>query len=782
MLNQLNHIWRSIRRHGAYSLLNICGLAVGIACAILILLWVEDELDFDHQFTQNSLLYEVMDNQTYSGVTNTFQSTPVLLAPALRSEIPGLQHTTATTWDNRSLFSLGSKSIYEHGIYVDTGYFSMFGSPFIQGDSAQAFDQLHSLVISKKMALKFFGTVRVLGRELRVDNQQEYIITGVMKDYPRNSSFRPDWLMPMQIYREKNPWLLNWGNNGIKTYVKLDPRADVTQINKMIYRFIEAKDSSAKARLFLFPMDRWHLYGHFENGKQAGGDIKYVRLITLIAWIILLLACINFMNLATARSGLRTREVGIRKTLGSGKAQLVTRFIAESMMMTFISILLAIFLVWITLPAFNMMVDRHLSLHVFRFAHLAGLFALWIVCGLVSGSYPAFYLSSFNPVRALRGINDKNSAGFIRRSLVVLQFTVSAILIICTVIIFQQVQHVRQRNLGYQRRNLIYIPIRQSIIRHFSAVREELLATGYAQHVASSNQIIFNIDSNGGGFSWPGKSTGKDILISQEWVSPGFLGTIGIKLQTGRDFIRDAGYDSTDIIINASLASLMGRDGRIGTIVTRGTQHFRIIGIIQNFIYNNMYSSADPLIFFCNPAFTSYLYVRLNPGKDLSKAISSIGSVIRANSPAYPFEYYFADTEFDKLFKTETLIGKLAALFTGLAVFISCLGLFGLAAFTAERRTREIGIRKVLGATLSGITGLLSGEFLRLTVLSCVIAFPVSAWIMHRWLLDYAYRVRLHWWVFAAAGLAIILITLMTVSFQALKAAVANPVNSLRRE
>lgn len=776
---------RNLWKNRTYGFLNIFGLAVGIACAALIFLWVEDELTYDHYFTKRDNLYKVKDRQTYDGTTFTFDATPGPLAQGMKTEIPGIKNT-ARSAENTLLFSLGDKSIYEHGNYVDSNLFSMLQLSFIKGKAANAFTQLHSIVISKKMAEKFFGSTDVVGKTLKVNNQHDYVVTGVIQDLPENVSFNFDWLASFQIFEKENSWLQSWGSNGVTTYAEVQPNADINAINKKLFNYISGKTGGdAIAKMSIYPMNRWRLYDSYENGKEKEGRIKYVNLFSTIAWIILIIACINFMNLATARSEQRAREVGVRKVMGAGKRMLIGQFIGEALIMSFISALLAIGVMGLALHGFNSLVEKDLSLNLFNPLHLTSLFAIALISGLIAGSYPAFYLSSFNPVAVLKGLKIKTnaSAGFIRKGLVIAQFSVSIILIIGTVIIYQQINHIKNRQLGYDKEGLVYTNLQGKMKEHFNAIKNDLMATGTVQSASLSKSNVLSLRSNGGGFDWPGKDPNKDILITVENASPEYVSTMGMKLRAGRDFYSDIAADSNNIIINESLAKLIGTKDLIGSLITNGGGKFTIIGVINDFVYNNMYSSgATPLILFSDTSNVNFLNIRFKARTDLTSALAKVEHVIKTYNPGYPFEYKFVDEQFDQLFKTESLIGKLAGVFSTLAIIISCLGLFGLAAYTAERRTKEIGIRKVLGATTAALAGLLSKDFLQLVCISCLVAFPVAWWVMHNWLQSYEYCIEIRWWIFLTAGLLAILIALLTVSFQAVKAAIANPVKSLRAE
>ena len=783
--NYLKTTFRSLWKHKGYSFLNIFGLSIGIACAALIFLWVEDEVNYDSYFTNSENIYKVKDRQTYDGKTFAFDATPGPLAQGMKLEIPGVKRAARSTWPNDVLFSLDDKNIYEKGSYVDPDFLSIFRVQIIKGTPATAFSQLNNVVISEKMANKFFGSTDVIGKTLKVDNTKSFVVAGVVKDLPENVSVKFEWLAPFKVFENDNHWLTNWGSNSVLTFAELEPNTDVAAINKKLHNFVGDKQSGAIAKMSVYPMKRWRLYDSYDNsGKEKEGKIKYVHLFSLIAWIVLLIACINFMNLATARSEKRAREVGVRKVLGAGRFKLISQFIGESLFMAFVSTFIAVIIVFIALPGFNGLVEKQLSLNLFNLQHIAALAGVALVCGLVAGSYPALYLSSFNPLTVLKSFKLKTNAGavFIRKGLVILQFTVSVLLIICTIIIYYQIQHTKDRNLGYNNNNLVYLNMEGKIPQHFDVVKNELLATGAVKNASASSQTILQLGSNTGGFSWPGKDPTKQLLISIDNVTPEFISTVGAHIKQGRDFYPTAAADSNNIIINDVLAKAIGTKRVIGTVLTYANAKYTVVGVINDFVYNNFYTSAAPLIMFCDPGNVRVLTVRLKPGADLKASLPLLENVIKKNNPGYPAEFKFVDSEFEKYFKTETLIGSLAGIFATMAILISCLGLFGLAAYTAERRTKEIGIRKVLGATSGGLATLLSKDLVALVIVSCFIAFPVAWWMMNSWLQSYEYRITISWWIFATAGLTAIGIAIITVSFQATKAAMANPVKSLRSE
>ena len=782
--NYFKTAFRNLWKNKTYSFLNVFGLAVGIACAGLIFLWVEDEVSYDNFNEKKDQLYQVLENQPYEGKIYTFSATPGVMAPAMKQELPGIKNTCRLTWQQYTLFSLGEKPIYERGFYADSSIFSMFTVPFVQGNKENAFQQLHSLVISEKMAAKFFGDQKdVIGKTLKVDNKEEYVISGVFKDLPDNTSIKFDWLSPFKIYLDRNPWLNEWDNNSIQTFVELEQHADVTALNKKLDGYIKSKDTTANVQAFLFGMNEWRLYSKWEEGKQAGGRIQYVRMFTIIAWIILLIACINFMNLATARSEKRAREVGVRKVLGAGKKILVAQFIGEAMLMAFLSLILAVVIIYMVLPSFNTLVDKKLAIGLDNPLHIFSLLLIGLVCGLIAGSYPSLYLSSFNPIGVFKGLTLKGSgASYIRKGLVVVQFTISIVLIISTIIVYNQIQHIKNRELGYNKENVMQTGLRGKMKENFSVIKNQLLSSGYVENAAMSNLNQLYMGSSTGDFAWEGKDPSKQILVTQDIISPEYINTMGIKIIKGRDFYPDAKQDSANVIINETFAKMIGKQDIIGTVLRRDTTSYTIVGVVKDFVFGDMYAKSDPLIFHPYPDYFGYMYIRLKKQANVENAVASVGSIIKSNNPGYPFNYIFVDEEFDRQFRTEMLIGKLSRIFALLAIVITCLGLFGLAAYTAERRTKEIGIRKVLGASIPGITGLLSKDFLKLVIISSLISFPVAWWLMHNWLQGYAYRTQISWWVFAlAAGLALF-IAIFTISFQAIRAALANPVKSLRTE
>lgn len=788
--NYLRSTIRVIRQASIYGLLNIVGLAMGIAFAGLIFLWVEEETQYDHAVPKHNQLYSIRFNVLYGGSLESNNCVPGPMVKAIRGTVPGLIDN-CRLGNARELFGLKDNSAYAEGIYVDSSFFAMLQPPFEQG-SPKGFAHPHSIILTDRMAQKFFSATSPLGKTLKLNKTQEFVVIGVIANPPQNSTIQYDWLAPISNYLEHNRWLEPWVNYGIQTLVELNPGTDVNRVNQALTAIIQPKDHRyATANCRLYAMNDWHLLNDFQNGEQTGrGFIHVVRLIAIIAWITLIMGCINFMNLSTARASRRALEIGIRKTLGAQKPGLITQFLFETLIMALLATLLAVLLIYTLLPPFTRLLEKQLDFEPFKPAHLLSLLAIATICGLVAGSYPAFYLSAFQPVAVLRGqrVNPGGGAGFIRRGLVVLQFTIAIILIVDTVITYQQIQYLRARDIGFNRQALLYTELTGNLHGHYSTLKTELLQTGVVDNVALSDSPPLSIWH---GFSssdvgWEGSDPTAEIKINRQQASPEYLTTMGMRLKAGRDFDPDARADSGDVIINESLAALMGKSGRPDAVITnKNGVRSRVIGIVRNFVFNNVIQSVEPLIITCAPEEKSnfnYLNIRLKAGPDLATRIAKIKAVIKANNPGYPVDYLFTDDQFNQLFKLEDQCGVLAGIFASLAVVISCLGLLGLAAYTAERRMREMGIRKVLGASATSLAALLSSEFVKLVGLSCLIATPLGWWLMVISFAWYSDRVPIHWWVFADAGGAALVVALLTVSSQAIKAALKNPVETLRAE
>lgn len=783
--NYLKLAWRNLWKSRGYSTLNIFGLAIGITCAGLILLWVEDELNFDNVFPKQDHIYSVIVNSKFDGEWRTFGDTPGPLASDLKDEIPEVMKAARTS-NTSLLFTIGNNALNRTGSYVDADFIDIFNLNFVEGNGENALDRPDAIVLTQKTASDLFGeNIKALNRTIRVNNKNNYIVTGVVEDLPENTTIEFEWLVPFERFNEgeDNEWMKEYGNNFVYTFVELAPATDFDAVDAKVRKLLSQKLEDPDSYFFLHSVKDWHLRSNFENGQQVGGQIVFVRLMAIIAFIILLIACINFMNLATARSEKRAKEVGLRKVLGSGKNRLIWQFIAEALMTTGLATVVSIFFLLALLPSFNILIEKQLELSLLDATHLISLLSITLICGLLAGWYPAFYLSSFRPSQVLKGVKSKQgSAGSIRKGLVVVQFAVSIVFIISTIIVYQQIQHVKSRDLGFAKENLIKIPVTGDIIKKFDPIRNEIIASGMVENIALLSTHLLSDGYNGSNLEWQGGTNTKDVLISFRYVSSDFFKTAGMEIVEGRGFREDVYGDSTNTLISQSFAKLMGEGSAVGKTILRYGKTYTVIGIVKDYLYGDMYGTSDPVMFFNSPSWAQYVYVKTKSGKQISKTLTTLERVMKTHNPAFPFEYEFVEDTFNSIFKSEKMTGSLAQIFAILAIIISCLGLFGLSSYTAEQRRKEIGVRKVLGSSVAGIVKLLSKDFMRLVFIALLISGPFAWWMMQKWLEGFAYRIEINGWVLLIAGCIAICIALLTVSFQAIKAASANPVKSLRTE
>ncbi|WP_405384460.1 ABC transporter permease [Maribacter sp. LLG6340-A2] len=789
--NYIKIAWRNLWRNKGFSAINIFGLAVGITCASLIFLWVEDEVNFDSVFPKQDLVYMVPTNQTFEGEVYTFYATPGPLAKDLKNEIPEITKSS-TTWGGEILLTDGENRINRYGRYVQPDFLDIFSLTFIEGEMNTALSRPDGIVLTQETASTIFGTdKKVLNRVLKINNEYSFTVTGVVKDLPRNVTFGFNWLLPFerfQLGETDMSWTEEYGNNFADTFVELAPNSNFKEVDTKVRGMIASKRSDDDENpnvAFLHSIKDWHLRSDFKEGKIVGGQIKLVWSLAFIALIILLIACINFMNLSTARSGKRANEVGVRKVLGSNKRRLVGQFMIESVILASIAAILSIVLLVILLPSFNILVEKQIELRLFQPLHMFSLLGITLVCGLLAGWYPALYLSSFRPAYVLKGIGkSQGNATMIRKGLVITQFIVSIVFIISSIIIYQQIQHVRARDVGYEKERLVNVPINGNMIDKFDPIKESMIASGTVEDVALTNTNMLSSGNNGSGLSWQGGMDTDDVLVRFRYVSPNFMSTVGLELLEGHGFNDNSAVDSTNIIITQSFAKLMGDNSALGKTVMRNDINYAVIGVVKDYLYGDMYGNGKtgPVMFFNNNEYANSMYIKIKPESSRQNALTAIENILKEYNPAFPFEYRFENDLFNSRFRNEVLVEKLAMIFSILAIIISCLGLFGLAAYTADQRKKEIGVRKVLGSSVSGIVKLLSKDFMGLVMIALLIAVPVAWWFMHNWLESFAYRIEINWWVFAIAGFVAICIALLTVSFQAIKAAMANPVKSLRTE
>uniref|UniRef100_F4CBH2 ABC transporter permease n=1 Tax=Sphingobacterium sp. (strain 21) TaxID=743722 RepID=F4CBH2_SPHS2 len=790
--NYLKTAWRNLAKSKGYSAINIGGLAVGMAVVMLIGLWVYDELTFNTYHKNYDRIAQVMQHANFNGKIGTQTANPALMGPELRAKYGSdFKYVVQASWNFNPLLSIGDKRINQEGIYFEKDAPDMLSLHMLKGSRAGLHDP-HSILLSASAAEALFGDEDPMGKTITLDRSQQVKVTGIYDDLPSNSSFaNVKVILPWSLWLIQNPWASQmeqpWSSNFSQTFVQITEKGDMESISSKIKNVkmdnVRDEDQKAEWVVFLQPMSKWNLYNEFRNGVNTGGGIRYVRLFGLIGGFVLILACINFMNLATARSEKQAKEVGIRKTVGSHRWQLIGRFFAESYITVLIAFVLSLLLVVLFLPAFNEVAGKKIGLPwlnpIFWTASLVFVF----ITGLLAGSYPAFYLSSFQPLKVLKGtFKVGRFASVPRRVLVVIQFTVSVMLIIGTIIVYQQIQHAKARPVGYTKNGLVNLSFQNELRKHFEAFRTELKNSGAIEEMAGAVPVTGVWNSNGG-FEWEGKDPDLATDFPNNSVSYDFGKTIQWKIKAGRDFSRDMAADSSAFIINESAARFMGLEDPVGKTIRQGDDRFTVIGVVDDILQESPFFPVRPTFYHLDTYDAMVnIVLRLNPKQNPSQSISTIENIWKKYVDDVPFEYSFVDEAFGDKFKTEERIGKLSSYFAVLAIFISCLGLFGMASFVAEQRTKEIGIRKVLGASVANLLRLLSKEFVLLVTISCIIAVPVAWYYLGQWLSNYDYRVEISWLVFIAAAVLALIITLFTVGFQAIKAATANPVTSLRNE
>jgi ABC-type antimicrobial peptide transport system permease subunit len=782
---------RTLLRNKAFSAINIIGLSVGMAVAILIGLWIFDEMSFDKYHQKYDRLAQVMQNQTWNGVIGSQTAMPLPLAPELRAKYSGdFKNVVLSSWTFEHILAVGDKKFTKTGNYVEPKFPEMFTFKMLKG-SQKGLKDPYSILISESVATALFGDTDPINKIVKVDNKTNVKVTGVYEDLPHNTTLNEvTFVLPWELYLATENWVKNsqdqWNNNSFQTFAELNPNADFDKVSAKIrlVKFNHDKQDAAKPMVFLHPMSKWHLYSEFKDGKIAGGRIQFVWLFGIIGVFVLLLACINFMNLSTARSEKRAKEVGVRKAIGSVRSQLITQFLSESLLIVVFAFVLTLVLVTLTLPWFNALSDKKMSILWTNpyFWILSISFSL--ITGLVSGSYPAFYLSSFDPIRVLKGtFRVGRFAAVPRKVLVVIQFTVSVTLIIGTIIVYRQIQHAKDRPIGYSRDGLIAITINTpELVGHYDALRSDLLKTGAVYEMSQSSSPTTGVYSNQIGFNWEGKDPNLQALFGVIAVSHDYGKSVGWNFVEGRDFSRNFSTDTSGMVLNEAAAKFIGMKNPVGKNINWNDKNYRIVGVIKNMVMESPYEPIKPTIFFINYGWANIINVKLNPAMSASASLEKVGEVFRRYNPGSPFDYKFADEQYALKFSGEERIGKLATFFACLAIFISCLGIFGLASFTAEQRTKEIGVRKVLGASVFNLWQLLSKDFVVLVMISFLIATPIAYYFMNGWLKNYEYRSEISWWIFGISGLGALIITLLTVSYQAVKAASANPVKSLRTE
>ena len=787
--NYLKTAFRNLRKNKTFSLINIMGLALGLACSLLIMLWVSDEYKVDAFHKNGSRLYSVFERQFRDGEVNAFHGGPGIMADEMKKVLPEVQYATNYAWNELTTFESLNKIIKKSGNHAGQDFFKIFTYPLLEGNAATALQTPLDIAISKKMAEEFFGSpAQAIGKTIRYDNKKDLKITAVFDNVPQHSTAQFDYILNWQSFLQRNNWATDWTNNGPATYIVLREGTDAKAFEKKISRFLDNYNKEQTAHSFIrLGIQRYgdiYLHSNFDKlGELSGGRIQYVRLFSLVAVFILLIACINFMNLTTARSVKRAKEIGIRKVVGAFRFALIRQFIGEALLIVSLAIIISLALAMSVLPLFNQLTEKQIHLPFSDPIFWLIIIGLLLITGLISGSYPALYLSAFKPVRVLKGsLKFSSGALWFRKGLVVFQFMLSILLIIGTIVVSKQVNYIQTVNLGYDRENLIYIPLEGELTASYQLFKNQSMQMAGIKDISRITDVPTQIENGTGGVEWEGKDPNSDIQFTQSAVGYDFIKTMHLQLAQGRDFSKDFATDSVGYIINESALKRIAYKDPIGKPLTFWQKKGTIIGVLKDFHFNSLHVPINPIVLRLGENIGWGAAIVRTETSKTKEALVNLEKVCKNLNPKFPFTYKFSDEEYQKLYKSEQVVSHLARYFAFLAIFISCLGLLGLVIFTAEQRTREIGIRKVLGATVSNVVGLLSKDFLKLVFIANLISWPLGWWAMSKWLQNFEYRTAINWWVFVLAGFAAVLIALVTTSFQAIKAAIANPVKSLRSE
>ncbi len=790
-LNYLKVTWRNIKRYKGYSFINIVGLAVGLACCILILLWIQDELSYDRFHTNWDDLYRVVTEWRKTEPASHYWPVCAPLAPALKEDYPEIIKAARFTRLRRDqLIKFEDKHFTEAQICLtDPDFFEMFTFPFIQGDPQTALSHPNSLVLIEGVAAKYFGSEDPLGKTININNEYDFTVTGIIKNIPHNSHLQFDILIPfIRIEDFETAWAVldNWTLSGFATYVQLEKKVSAQDLTNKIATYLQKHVQESKDVIYLQPLKDIHLYSsHIQFGIDGQGDIRYVYIFSIVAFFILIIASINFMNLATARSSNRAKEVGLRKVVGARRVQLIRQFFCESVVMAFLSLILAVVLVELFLPVFSHLSGKQLTLDLSSHTNiLLVIVIMTLFTGFLSGTYPALFLSSLRPVKVLKGTLKTEGRGYLfRRILVVSQFSLSILLIVCTIVVSQQVGYMRNKKLGLDREHVVYLPIRDELVQRYEALKNELLKnTGIKNVAASSNLPTSGVILTTDKVTWEGKNPEDVVVLEVTSTGYDFIETFNMEMIKGRSFSKFYSSDEEEaIVINETAMKIIGMEDPVGKQLVFGDSATTIIGIVKDYHFKSLHSEIEPLILAIVPSLYRYVFVKLDAG-NIPNTLTHIKSTWKTFFPDTPFEFHFLDEAYDRLYRSEQRMGTLFNYSTILAVLISCLGLFGLASFMAEKRTKEIGVRKVLGASIPGIVVLLNRQFIKWVLIANIAAWPIAYYAMSKWLQGFAYRINLEIWTFALAALAALAIATITVSYQSVKAALQNPIESLRYE
>lgn len=785
--NYLLTAYRNVRRQKGYAFINVAGLSIGLACSFFILLWVMHELSFNNFHKDGDRIYRVWRNVTINGEVNTWYSTPGPMAAALKNDFPEIENATHTWWGRQFVVTYGGESFREEGNYAGADFFQVFSFPLLEGNPATVLQTENSVVISEKLAAKLFGqdwrSRSVVGKMINLDHDEDFTITGVAKDAPDNSTIKFELMVPIQEFFSENQWTENWGSNSFPLYVRLKEGARAADVNAKIADTVKKYNPDGlQEKLFLQKFEDTYLHGEYKNGINTGGRIRLIRIFAIVALFLLVIASINFMNLATARSTQRSKEIGVRKAIGATQQSLMKQFMSETMLLAAVAFILAMTLVIGLLPVFNAVTGKHVGLTDLSPVYLAGVLAIALLTGLLAGSYPALYLSSFNPVAILRGtFRQKPSATLLRKGLVVFQFALSTLIIVSTAAVYFQIQYIMHKDLGMDRGNLVRLNWEGGIRDQYDTFRQELLKKPGIEGVTTSDTNPLSVGSNTTDPTWDGKDPQDQTLFSIINGNYDFVETMKMQMMAGRSWSRQFGADSAGYIINEQTAKAMGLKDPVGARLDFWERPGKVIGVVKDFHMSSFDSPIEPTILRLEPQNTWQVWVRTAPGRT-QEALAGLEAVYKQFNPGYPFEYKFMDQEYEEMYRSVIVMGKLANIFAVIAIVISCLGLFGLASFTAERRTKEIGIRKVLGASATHLVMLLSMDFTKLVLLAFILASPVAWWLVKEYLGMFEYHVSISPLMFLGAAVAALAIAWLTVSYQSFKAASADPVKSLRSE
>lgn len=796
--NYFKIAWRTLWKNKVYSLINILGLAMGMGVTILIGLWVYDEVSYNDYFTNKSSIAQVYQNMTFNGQVFTGNAVPRPLEAELRNKYGDhFKHIAMSSWNSSAYIETGDLKISKMGSCMQPEALDILNLKILSGVK-NGLQEINSVMLSASTAKALFGNADAIGKTVKMNSKDDAIVTAVYEDIPVNNNFHDlEFIVPWAYYVASGDWIKeaehDWGNSSFQIFVQIADNTSMEKVGEAIrnskLNAVDEDEKQFKPEVILLPMKDWYLRSNFENGQQVGGRIEYVWLFGIVGVFVLLLACINFMNLSTARSEKRAREVGIRKSIGSGRGQLVWQFLGESFFMVCLAYVIAITIVLVSLDGFNTLASKEIHFPWNNAFFWIISLAFILLTAAIAGSYPALYLSSFNPVKVLKGTYKAGKlAALPRKVLVVTQFTVSIALIIGTLFVMKQIEFTKNRPVGYNKNGLIQIPtMSEDFYGKKDLMRNEFINSGAAIEMASSTSPVTEVFSNNGGFTWDGKPDGFQDDFAYIRVSPEYAKTLGLKFEEGRDFFKEFSTDSNAVILNRTAIKYMGLKDPVGKEIrhtyTNELPPLKIIGVIEDMVMQSPYQPVKQTMYvFDHDKNTSYYNVRLNPAKSVQENLKTLEAVFKKHFPDLPFEYQFVDEQFGQKFATEVRVAKLAGIFTILAILISCLGLFGLASFVAEQRTKEIGVRKVLGASVLNLWKLLTKDFVLLVAISLLIATPLAYYFMNNWIQKFTYRTSLSWWIFVAAGGGALLITLITISFQSIRAAIANPVKSLRTE